>query len=196
MLSVLGIVAIAGAYSVIVPRTFLRRPLYPSVISGSSDEVYFAPTEDLEIRDLRLLDSAKFKVDIAMYAFTDQRLADELLALANRGVEIRLYRDGMQLSDETSRARRRADQTTTERLFRNSHIQIKVKVGHAIMHLKAYCIDNSVLRIGSANWSESGEHSQDNDLFVLRDPEVVRKFESDFQDLWNRSSNRTDLQVP
>ena len=52
------------------------------------------------------------------------------------------------------------------------------------MHLKAYSIDGTLLRTGSANFSPSGLKQQDNDLIILRDPVAAAKFEERFdQDL-------------
>jgi phosphatidylserine/phosphatidylglycerophosphate/cardiolipin synthase-like enzyme len=54
------------------------------------------------------------------------------------------------------------------------------------MHLKAYAIDGIVLRSGSANFTRSGLRRQDNDLIVDRDPDDVKAFEIDFNDMWER----------
>ncbi len=53
------------------------------------------------------------------------------------------------------------------------------------MHLKAYEIDRTLLRTGSANFSTSGENAQDNDLTVIRDAGAAAKFEAHFQRMWN-----------
>lgn len=192
LLAVLGVVGLAGVYSLITGRSPDSPTVYLGKLNSDPDQVQFAPDNDLESYDLILLDSARKRVDIAMYAFTDQRLADELLKLANRGVKIRLYRDGLQLSDETSRAEKRAEVAPTFRIAGNPNIHVRVKVRSASMHLKSYCVDGSFLRTGSANWSEVGEKSQDNDLYVLRDPQVIRRFEADFEELWQRASNRDE----
>ena len=190
LLCVFAGIGVAGVYTLVARRALGSATVYLSGSAINVDQVEFAPDHDLESYDIDLLETATKRVDIAMYAFTDERLADELLKLSRRGVEIRLYRDGLQLSDETSRAEKRADVPPTFRIASNPNIHVKVKVRSASMHLKAFCIDGSLLRTGSANWSESGEKSQDNDLYVIRDPKVIRRFEADFEELWQRASNR------
>jgi phosphatidylserine/phosphatidylglycerophosphate/cardiolipin synthase-like enzyme len=182
LVTLFGAVGAAGVYSLITREASGVYSSHPD-----AEEVRFAPSDDLESYDIKLLDSAKSSVDIAMYALTDERLADELLSLANRGVKVRLDRDGLQLGDEIARAQGKSAVAPTVRISRNKNISIRVKGRSTSMHLKAYCIDGSILRTGSANWSESGERSQDNDLYILRDPKVVGRFESDFEDLWSRS---------
>ena len=53
---------------------------------------------------------------------------------------------------------------------------VRIKRGGPFMHLKAYEIDGSLLRTGSANFSTSGENAQDNDLD--RDPRRRRPLRS------------------
>ena len=53
------------------------------------------------------------------------------------------------------------------------------------MHLKAYSIDGQLLRTGSANFSTSGEHQQDNDLVIVRNAGVAAKFDAHFERMWD-----------
>ena len=97
-----------------------------------------------------------------MYAFTDQAIARAILNAANRGVQVRIYRDRGQYEQE-----QRNPYIVT--LFRNSsNIHIRVKNSHELMHLKSWS-DGTVLREGSSNWSPSGEKRQQNSLLFIRD---------------------------
>lgn len=51
------------------------------------------------------------------------------------------------------------------------------------LQLKGYCVDRRLLRIGSANFSRSGETRQDNDLVALRGAPVCAGFDAKFDDL-------------
>ena len=61
---------------------------------------------------------------------------------------------------------------------------VRIKRGGPFMHLKAYAIDGE-LRTGSANFSASGEHEQDNDLVVIRDAGAAGKFDAHFERMWD-----------
>src|SRR5262249_32083288 len=50
----------------------------------------------------------------------------------------------------------------------------------ALMHLKSYEIDGSMLHTGSANFSASGFKRQDNDLIVIKDAQAAAKFNHTF----------------
>src|SRR5260370_21141519 len=154
-------------------------------------EDHFSPPEDLEHIDLYRLEHARLSMDVAMYSFTDKPLADEIIKLARDGVEIRIYRDREQYENEQRNAAQHHDQSTTD-MFRGEHnIQVRVKasVRRDLMHLRAYLIDGTLLRDGSANWSPAGEKVQDNNARFTSNPVEIRAFTDDFEQLWARSAN-------
>jgi phosphatidylserine/phosphatidylglycerophosphate/cardiolipin synthase-like enzyme len=168
---------------------------YPAAFPGE----HYSPEENLEAIDVALIDHAKKTIDIAMYAFTDRPIADALLRAARRGVKIRIYRDRIQIHD-------RGDKTRRLLASRAGQDKITVRVKHNsprnIMHLKAYVVDRSWLRTGSANWSPPGEgawcrrgdrsrwNQQDNNLFLTRNPREIRHFEKTFERIFDRGGGR------
>jgi phosphatidylserine/phosphatidylglycerophosphate/cardiolipin synthase-like enzyme len=161
-------------------RLLTRTALAGNAAAGQ----HYSPFENLEQIDRERLDSAQHTVDIAMYAFTDRYVAEELVKLSRRGVQIRLYRDRQQYEEE-----QRNRGTTTEMLRGERGIQIRVKGSRELMHLKAYVIDGSLLRDGSANWSPSGLKRQDNNAHFTSDPAQVGAFRQIFEQMWNRTDN-------
>ena len=158
--------------------------------AGSTNaEDHFSPAEDLERMDVARLEQAKSSVDIAMYAFTDRYLADELKQLAQRGVKVRIYRDRQQYEEEQRNATKHSNDSTTSMLTGLANVQIRVKGHRELMHLKAYVVDGSMLRDGSANWSPSGEKRQDNNAHFTADPAQVKAFEKNFEEIWGRGDN-------
>ncbi len=161
---------------------------------------HYSPEEDLESIDVDLIDHARKSIEIAMYAFTDRPIAEALVRAASRGVRVFIYRDGIQIRDRGDKSRR----ILSSRAARSGLIQIEVKRNSSrnIMHLKAYAIDGTWLRTGSANWSPPGEgayctrgyrnhwNQQDNNLFITGNPREVLKFEETFRRIWTRGSNR------
>jgi phosphatidylserine/phosphatidylglycerophosphate/cardiolipin synthase-like enzyme len=152
-------------------------------------EDHFSPAEDLERIDVQRLEGAKASVDIAMYAFTDQYLAEEIKRLAERGVRIRIYRDQEQYEQEQRHAAKKNDDSTTSMLTGERNVQIRVKGHRELMHLKAFLIDGTLLRDGSANWSPSGEKRQDNNAHCTADPAQAAAFRQAFEEMWARSDN-------
>ncbi len=150
---------------------------------------YFSPADNLERADLDQLNGAKKSIDIAMYAFTDRFIAEELVKLAQRGVVIRIYRDREQYEQEQRRGEKNENGSPMEIFRGQSNIHLKVKGSRELMHLKAFLVDDALLRDGSANWSPSGLKRQDNNAHFTADPEQVKRFHDAFEEMWSRSDN-------
>jgi phosphatidylserine/phosphatidylglycerophosphate/cardiolipin synthase-like enzyme len=74
---------------------------------------------------------------------------------------------------------------------RSVRIRVKPPSRRALMHLKAYDTDGTLLREGSANWSPAGLKEQDNSLIFLSDRQSTENFAHDFEVLWDRPGNIT-----
>lgn len=197
-----SIVILAGALSFTRPhllRVLATEVFRPSATEDSATRAatapsgaeHFSPWENLEQLDIAELRKAKQRVDIAMYSFTDRRLAAVVNELSARTVEIRVYRDQEQFQDEERAAARFGEPSTTQ-LFRGRRtIHIRVKQGSVrdLMHEKAFCIDGHLLREGSANWSRSGLLVQDNNVHFSSDPTDIERFEKAFAAMWVRREN-------
>jgi phosphatidylserine/phosphatidylglycerophosphate/cardiolipin synthase-like enzyme len=136
-----------------------------------AQEVHFSPEERLDAIDAALIATAKNSIDLASYALTDPVVLDALNDAQRRGVAIRIVLDPRERHDFV----KLGDLSDT----------VRIKRGGPFMHLKAYAIDGEVLRTGSANFSTSGENSQDNDLIVIRDAGAAAKFDAHFERMWD-----------
>lgn len=144
-------------------------------------ELHYAPAENLEWIDIELIASAREKIDLAAYVLTDVAIIDNLTVAAQRGVKIRLYRDGAE------REQKPFINQALDRLAAEPNVEQRFKSdADAPMHLKSYCVDDKTLRSGAANFSASGLKRQDNDLFVLRGPRACAGFERHFERMWSR----------
>jgi phosphatidylserine/phosphatidylglycerophosphate/cardiolipin synthase-like enzyme len=166
----------------------------PSMVSGAEPgaqaaEEHFSPAENLEQIDIARIRQAQHSLDIAMYAFTDKFLADAIIERARAGVRVRIYRDRGQFEQEEGRANSKRESTTTQ-FGGEQNIHIKVKNSHELMHLKAYLVDQQILRTGSANWSPTGLKRQDNNAHFCTDPQQIKAFQGEFEEMWNRSDNK------
>lgn len=152
--------------------------------NGSQLEIHFAPEENLETVDIPLIKAARSAVDVAVYTFTDRRLAEALVRAAERGVHVRIYRDREQFQSEQSRGGQ-----VLAILAHQPNIEIKVKASRDLMHEKTFEIDNRILRDGSGNWSLSAAHYQDNEITVTDNALAAIAFERNFTEMWNRADN-------
>jgi phosphatidylserine/phosphatidylglycerophosphate/cardiolipin synthase-like enzyme len=155
-------------------------------VEAANDQPYFSPTTNLEEVDVDLIDHAKHSIDVAMYTFTDRRIALALRRAAERDVKIRVYRDREQFEEEQKRGN-----TVGNVLSGSPNISIKVKASNELMHEKSFACDGEVLRSGSGNWSVSAARYQDNEISVTNSRSSVDAFLEDFAAMWSRSDNVT-----
>ena len=121
----------------------------PAPCAAVHSTALYAPQTNLEQSEIESLQSAKRSIDVAMYSFTDQRLAEELVKLAQAGVIVRVYRDGNEYEKE-----KRRGESATEVLV-GGGIAVRIKSSRDLMHFKSYVVDGKMLRTGSAKLVES-----------------------------------------
>lgn len=158
-----------------------------ATLSSTATEVHYAPDEDLEAIDVGLLSSAQRSIDISAYSLTDPNIVSTIELRAQSGVKVRIYRD----HESTLEELRRESPPLILELSQTPNIEVRVKRSTVLAHLKAFSIDQHILRTGSANFSRSAEEHQDNDLIIIRDPNLVARFETKFDGMWSRSDNQT-----
>jgi phosphatidylserine/phosphatidylglycerophosphate/cardiolipin synthase-like enzyme len=199
----LGIVIAAIALS--IARPYLQR-LFDSghsrLVAGarsgslsageSGAETHFSPAESLEEIDVKYLREARESIDVAMFSFTDKRIADTLKQLAIGHVKVRIYRDQEQFREEEESPGRARDLSTTIRLRGSVNIQIRVKRGSEGngMHQMSWCLDHRLLRDGSATWSPASETTEDSQIHLTTDRQQIARFEKSFEQMWSRGDNR------
>jgi phosphatidylserine/phosphatidylglycerophosphate/cardiolipin synthase-like enzyme len=149
-------------------------------LEATAQEVHFAPEEDLSRIDVALIGQAKNTIDLASYALTDRAVLQALLDADHRGVAIRIVLD----------PREHQDFAKLDSLSEN----VRIKRGGPFMHLKAFVVDGALLRTGAANFTESGERNQDNDLVVIHDAGAVAKFEAHFERMWDAGMAMDDFE--
>ncbi len=154
-------------------------------------EIHYAPEENLELVDARVIGRAELSIDMAAYVLSDRRVIEALTDAAERDVAVRLYFDKSQFSQHGLRV-----DAPIEALLAHPNVAARVKGEGVLMHLKAYAVDGKVLRTGSGNFSLPGLSEQDNDLVLISDPATVNAFERTFEDIWSRARNIDALDTP
>jgi len=155
-------------------------------------ETYFSPNGGIRNAIIQELDKAQKTVDIAMYMFTDRKLAYELLKLKDKGIRIRIVLDGPSSENKFSKSR----------FFKAQGINIRCDYSHPstkygnIMHNKFAIIDSGVLITGSYNWTASAEALNDENILIVKDaPKIILKYEKVFEKLWRRSKKTKRVPV-
>ncbi len=144
----------------------------PQVVSSA----YFAPG-DACLRKLReLCRSARRSVDVCVYTISDDRLAEEILACHRRGIAVRVISDNDKKFDDGSDVLR----------LRELGVPVRIDDSPFHMHHKFSVFDGRVLANGSFNWTRSATTSNEENLVVTDDANLVRCFVGQFEELWRK----------
>jgi len=139
-------------------RAFVLFLLLAAALLGADTKlkIYTLPEEAKPAlkQMLHRIDSAKYRIDAAIYSFTHKAIAKRLAKAARRGVKIRV------VFDRESNIRNRRSQIGYLSRFRNIETYLldgkRGKSGkNGLMHMKLMVIDNTHLIFGSANWTYS-----------------------------------------
>jgi len=139
-------------------------------------EVYFSLYDDPESIIIKNIDNAKEFINIAMYTFTDREIAQAILKAKDRGVDIKIYLDRSQVNAKYSKSR----------YFVNNGIEgMRISSNNYIMHNKFAVIDNKIVITGSYNWTASAGERNDENLLVIDNENIIKKYQNQFNNLWN-----------
>ena len=121
------------------------------------------------------MDNAHEYIDIAIYSFTYEPVAEAIIRAKNRGVKIRILMDKEQLKGKYSKYK----------FFLNKGIAVIQDRRSGYMHNKIAIIDGRILFTGSYNWSKSAEEkNQENLLEFIDEEEIIKVYQERLDYLW------------
>lgn len=138
----------------------LEPPLLHRYFSEQKLSCWFLPDDkeaSLEIK--KLLRSAQKTIQVAMYTFTREDFAKEIIKAHNRGVRCEVLLD---------RSMSQGAGAKITKLFQQNNVPVFISQGTPLLHHKMALIDNSILIHGSANWTKAA-FTQNEDYFIVLD---------------------------
>ncbi len=147
------------------------------------------------------LSRSRQQVDLALFVFSEQRLADQLQKQAQQGVQVRTlieptfayqyYSEGLDLLGVALPNR---SQTACQFEAHNQpwHNPIQT-VGITqlnpgdLLHHKFGIVDRQLVIMGSHNWSEAADRLNDETILIIDSPVVAAHYDREFNQLWGRS---------
>lgn len=142
--------------------------LFSHGFSFAEIRIFFSPKGGIAEEIIRKIDYAQEYIDIAMYSFTYERIAEAMIRAKNRGVKIRILIDKGQSEGRDSKYKYLLDNGVAVIQDRHS----------GIMHNKIAIIDGRILFTGSYNWSKSAEErNQENLLEFIDEEEIIKIYQ-------------------
>ncbi len=137
-------------------------------------EVYFAPTDFPEGVLVEKIKNAKKNINIAMFAFTNDLIYQAIVQAKTRGVAVNSIWDFRSWENFS-------DSEIDEMLLLGVGI---VDANPGLLHHKFAVIDEKIAITGSANWSFSGMNRNDENLLIIHDAAIAKRFIEHFNRLY------------
>ncbi len=183
----------------------LQKPHRPSAlvaIPGSVLEVQFSPTsktkpwaESVNGLIAKTLGQATRSVDLALFVFSEQAISNQLVPVANRGVPIkalidpsfayRSYSEGLDMLGVTLPDHNCKRDNSVPWANPLTTVGVPVLPPGDKLHHKFAVLDQNIVLIGSQNWSQAANNTNDENLLVIRNATVASHFEREFQRLYD-----------
>lgn len=143
----------------------------------AESKVFFSPNGGCENAVIEEITKAQKTIDIAMYYFTSRKIAEELVKAKERGVQIRIVLDKSQETQAYSKSR----------YLLNKGIDVRFWSGSGLQHNKFVIIDQKILITGSFNWTPTAENKNAENLLVMDDNNLIKKYRTEFEELWKQN---------
>jgi phosphatidylserine/phosphatidylglycerophosphate/cardiolipin synthase-like enzyme len=140
-------------------------------------EVRFSPRGGCTDAVVSELDAAKNRVLVQAYSFTSAPIAKALVEAHKRGVDVRVILDDSQ----------RSEKYTSADFVAHAGIPTFIDAKHAIAHNKVMVIDGETIITGSFNFTKAAEEKNAENLLVIRDAALAKKYEDNWRRHWEHS---------
>ncbi len=150
--------------------------------SSTDEEVFFSPKGGCTQAIVDNLSWAERYIRVQAYSFTSKPIAEALIVAHKRGVDVKVLLDKSQLRGKGSKLD----------LLVQAGVPVMIDKKHAIAHNKVMIIDGVTVLTGSFNFTNAAEDKNAENLLVVRDKVVARKYRNN----WNSHSKHSEPYSP
>ena len=145
-------------------------------IDNTKIEVLFAPEDNLTLKIVNLIKSSKSSIRLMGFSFTEDLIAESLIAQHKKGVNVKVLME------------RRGSGTEYSEFVKLKIEGVSVKKDKKIyiMHHKVIIIDNKILITGSFNFSKNAQVKNDENILVIENKKIALKYLKEFNRLYNK----------
>lgn len=156
-------------------ENFGPRDANPSTVSFSQDNIpisiYFSPDDDVVGALIDAIESAESEIRFMTFSFTRDDVGTALLERADNGVTVSGIFENRASETEFSELPRLYCEGLAVRQDGNSQT----------FHHKVFIIDDDTVATGSFNISNNATESNDENLVIIRDPDLAAQFIAEFE---------------
>ncbi|MBW6410741.1 phospholipase D-like domain-containing protein [Clostridium weizhouense] len=150
----------------------IEKDQYNDVVS-----IHFSPEQGLSRYIEKQIEKANKSIEVSMFTFTNKYIGKSLLDAAKRGVKVKVIMEKKQC--DFSKVDEELENQPNIELYRVGNKLSKFSA----MHQKYCVIDDKTVITGSANWTASGTKFNDEDILILNNRDIAKRYHQNFLDL-------------
>lgn len=158
----------------VVPQT----PNPTVELDGTRIDILFSPDDGALAALVPLLEGAQESIYFLAYSFTSNQLGEIVRLKTEAGITIAGVMDDGQI---------RSNQGTEFDPFRQAELDVRKDGIDGLMHHKVFVIDESIVVLGSYNFSQNAEERNDENLMIIYNPVIAGQFLLEFQRIQDQS---------
>lgn len=160
--------------------------------SSTLNEAYFSPDDNLQQKLIEHINTEKNSIRMAIFSFTDKKIAEALYDAHKRGVQIEIITDQSCHNDKFSKISYLKDAGIPIFIYDAKKSPHYNTILSNIMHNKFIIFDknkndNSLIWTGSFNLTRSADQSNQENVILTDASNIVKKFNDQFAILKKRS---------
>ena len=154
------------------PDIVAQTPNPTLTIDGTRIDMFFSPDDGVLAALVPVLEGAQESIYFLAYSFTSNQLGEIVRQKAEAGVTVAGVMDREQV---------RSNQGTEYDPFRQADLDVRMDGIDGLMHHKVVVVDQSIVMLGSYNFSANAEERNDENLMIIYDPVIAEQFIFEFQ---------------
>ena len=140
-------------------------------INGTKIDVYFSPDDGVQSSLIDLLNTAQKSIYFMAFSFTADSLGETIRARAQDGVVVAGVMEDEQVNSNVG---------TEFDPFKQAGLDVLRDANEGQMHHKVIIIDESIVVLGSYNFTNSAETKNDENLIVVYNEKIAAEFMKEF----------------
>lgn len=147
-------------------------------IDGIPVDTYFSPDDGIQPILVDILNTAQESIYFLAFSFTSDPLSEAIRQRAQAGVTVAGVMDAEQVASNVG---------TEFDAFRQAGLNVLQDGNDGLMHHKTIIIDESIVIVGSYNFSTSAETRNDENLIVIYNDAIAKLFVEEFQRIYEQA---------
>ncbi len=148
-------------------------------INGTTVESYFAPEDGVAAKIVARLKNAATSIDFMAFSFTDDQIGRTVRDRAAAGARVR----GV---FETTGSETRFSEFGA---MKAAGLDVLQDGNPYLMHHKVFIVDGRTVIVGSFNFSQNAEESNDENLLIIDDQSLAAQFTAEFERVYAQAKN-------